>query len=642
MSAPNSHPVWHPAAWASAAKLLGMFLLILGAKFWMLRMGSAPLPVFDQWEAEGQDLLRPWLRGELHPGDLFAPWIQHRIVWTRLLVLGLFQVNGQWDTQVEAIAAEWIHAVIALLLGIVLIRRLGRAWEDAILLGLLMLFALPIALANTFSGGFASQHYILLLFMVVAIWGLGSHRPGSVGWWAGVAGAISAWFAMATGALAAFAVAAWMAALLVRREGSARDHWLTLGVALALGCGGLSLGFGVEQIDNLKPHSAGEWLVRFSGLLGWPNPTAWAAPVAYAPFAWFVWRRWHFRQPTGPAEAFVIPLGIFGLLNTAALAYGRNHYGTLLVSRYMDLLSFGTLVNFLCLLLLLRETGGAGVAARIRAPFGLLAALWTVTAGYGLIQMTTHGLADTLPFTKICSQHEVENVAAFVAWSGPEKQACQSVSVTLSDNPRLANDLLQDAKILEILPAQVRLPIPLEAASATALVHRVTPDADNDLRSGWAMEPSPDHQPVHFQSRVIGGLRLPYLCFPAVSDMGSDVFMALVDERSGERTWLQPAAVRNGKQSILVKAPAGPFHVEAVIAAGSTRRLEFSYPREVGRLSAWVETVLDSAESLLCVGFALWLGAVFWRRLGLHALNETGGEVRSQKTTPPQENPTAA
>ena len=130
MHLPQPEKPGHPAA-----KLLGMFLLILGAKFWTLQMCSAPLPLYDQWEAEGTRLLQPFLHGTLRLADLFAPWVQHRILWTRLLVLGAFILNnGQWDTQVQAIAAAGIHAAMAVLLGAILVRRLGRAWEDAVLL----------------------------------------------------------------------------------------------------------------------------------------------------------------------------------------------------------------------------------------------------------------------------------------------------------------------------------------------------------------------------------------------------------------------------------------------------------------------------------------------------------------------------
>ena len=359
--------------------------------------------------------MQPWVHGQFHFADLFAPFVQHRIVWTRLLVLGLFGLNGQWDTEVQGIAAALIHAGTALALGLILVRRLGRAWEDAVLLALLLMFGLPLALEETLSGGFASQFYLLMLFGVITVWGLGSHRPGSGAWWTGVAGAMAAWFSVASGPLPALAVAAWMLLRLCWRVGSRRDNAITLGASLALGVGGLCLGYGVAGRDELKARTVGEFVVRFVGLLGWPNFTAWAAPLAFAPFAWLVWRTWRHRRPVGPAEAFLIPLGIFELLNTAGLAYARNHYGDLQVSRYWDLLSYGALINFACLLLFFRETGAADTPARRRAGVGLLAVLWMASTGYGLVGLAAHNVADIMPFVKSCSRHEIENVTAFVA-----------------------------------------------------------------------------------------------------------------------------------------------------------------------------------------------------------------------------------
>jgi hypothetical protein len=612
MYAPNSDRF----AWSTAAKVLGMFLLILGSKFLVLRLCSSPLPVFDQWQAEGQYLLRPWLHGELHFGALFAPWAQHRILWTRLLALGLFRLNGQWDTQVEAIAAAFVHASTAVLLGVILVRRLGRAREDAILLCLLLLFGLPFAQEDTLSGGFASQYYTLLLFAVVAIWGLASHRPGAVGWWIGAAGAILAWFSVATGGLAALAVAAWMGLSLARREGVPRENSVTLGIALAIGAGGLCLSIGVGQQSTLEPRSLDELLIRFAGLLGWPNPTAWAAPIAYAPFAWLVWRLLRGRRSTGRAEAFLVPLGIFALLNTAALAYARNRYGGLAVSRYMDFLSLGAVVNFGCLLLLFaRETD----APRVRARLALLTVAWVGAMGFGLCRLTTGNIADDLPFVKTCGEQEVENVAAFVGRPDIESFVGKDPNEIMCEQPRLAAELLEDPMMLQILPWQVRRPVVLEAASGSPQVHQVISDPADPGNAGWLLPAAQNGRPVYFRSRSIRGLRLPYLCFPAVSGLAKDALIALVDERTGETTWLQANSRSADWQRVLVKTPADAFHVAAVVAAGSRHGLAFSYPREVGWLSAWVDAILDSAVGFLFAGFGLWLGAIFWARLNLDA-----------------------
>jgi hypothetical protein len=626
---------WRQAAWPTAAKILGMFLLVLGGRFLVLRLCSSPLPVFDQWQAEGQHLLAPWVHGELRLADLFAPWAQHRIVWTRLLALGLFQLNGQWDTQVEAIAAELLHAFTAVLLACVLIRRLGRANEDAILVCLTLLFGLPFAQEDTLGGGFASQYYTLLLFAVVAIWGLASHRPGSAAWWVGVAGAFLACFSVATGGFPALAVAAWMGLRLARREGSARANGITLAVALALGAGGLCLSLGVAQAGALAPRSIGDLLVRFIGLLGWPNPTAWVAPLAYAPFACLVWRIVRGRRSTGPAEAFLIPLGVFGLLNTAALAYARNQYGGLAVSRYMDFLCFGAVVNFASLLLLLRDARDAAAASEVRTRLNVLAVAWVALTGFGLSQLTTGNIADDLPAVKASTQREVENVAAFVARPDVRNFLAKDPLDILCEQPKIAADLLQDPRMLQILPWQVRRPVILEAAAASPQVRRVTPDAADPAQAGWLLEPPHNGRPVFFRSRTIDAPLLPYLCFPQVSRMDDDTVMALVDERSNQTSWLQRSPGPSDWAPVFVRTPTGPFHVEAVIAARGHRRLAFSLPREVGRLSAWVDPLLNSAVGILFAGLGLWLGALFWKQTG----RKTAAPIAPRSQTWPAPSP---
>lgn len=116
------------------------------------------------------------------------------------------------------------------------------------------------------------------------------------------------------------------------------------------------------------------------------------------------------------------------------------------------------------------------------------------------------------------------------------------------------------------------------------------------------------------------GPHLPYLLFPTVGALGRDACLALVDEGSGERTPLVQDSRRYQRRPVLVKAPIGPYHLEAALAAGVLRPLVFQEPLEMGRLSALAGACLDSHASLLFAGLGIWLTAIYWRRLGLAAL----------------------
>ncbi len=602
--------------WHLLSQLLGLLLLILGAKFWLLRFCGTSLPIFDQWEGEGGTLLQPWLHGKLHLSDLFAPWGQHRIVWTRLLVLGLFQLNGQWDSQVGSIAGAGVHALVAVMLGAILIRRVAPADAGFILFGLLLLFALPFASENTLIGGFSSQYYFYFLFSVVAIWGLGSHQPGSAWWWTGVSGAFCASFAMATGGFAALAVAAWAGArLLLRRDEPRRETWLELGTALLLGIGGLSLNLGVPQSNGFWARSAGAFAEKFVGFLGWPNPTAWAAPLAFAPFIWLLVQTLRPGGRIGPAEKFLVPLGLLTLLQAAALAYARNQYRGLEVSRYTDFLSLGTVVNFSCALLLTARARDPGSSRRRLVRTVVLLVVWVAVAGFGLCRLTSRNIARDLAALQTDASSENRTIAAFIARPDPGYLLGKDSSETAAEDPVRLVALLQDVEIRRILPAAARAPIVLESSLASPFIRRVD---GGGLLSGlvWVLAPRLDGRPVHFRSQTLGGSHFPYLRFPMMSMLDDKSCVVLVDERSDEIIPLQQDLSRAQWQSSLVKTPTGPYHVEAALAGGARRPLAFYDPREVGWLSAWVDTILDASMWFLFAGAGIWLGAAYWQKSG--------------------------
>ncbi len=450
--------------------------MILGAKFWLMRVCSTPLPFFDQWDAEGNLLLRPWLHGQLRWEDLFAPWVQHRIVWTRLLVLSLFIINGQWDTQVEMIAAALVHSTVALILGAILLRRLDRRWKDAILICLLLLFALPFANENTLSGGFQSQFYFLLLFSVLGIWGLGSHPPSSPRWWVGGVCVFLGWFTAGTGSFSGLAVACSISLRLFRPEGRSRDNWLTLVVALVLGLGSLCLNIGVKPYEGLRTHSVGEFLGTFIGLLAWPNPTLWLAALAFGPFFGLLWMVARGRWISGAAEAFIIPLGFFALAQLAAIAYARSGYHTLEVSRYMDFQSIGALVNFACLTLFVHRAKNSGRSNR-QVLQGVFALAWLVAAGYGLSQFTRRNLAQDLPMLKASNESENRHVAAYLADLDFQVLVHAGSRDFMCGDGRTVYAVLGDPLMRRILPAQVSPPVVIDWVFGSTLAHKDPPPA---------------------------------------------------------------------------------------------------------------------------------------------------------------------
>ena len=66
MFAATATPLLAPA-W-----MVALFLIVLGAKLWVIRLYGSDLPFWDQW-VEANRCFRPWMAGQLTAHDLFAP-----------------------------------------------------------------------------------------------------------------------------------------------------------------------------------------------------------------------------------------------------------------------------------------------------------------------------------------------------------------------------------------------------------------------------------------------------------------------------------------------------------------------------------------------------------------------------------------
>jgi hypothetical protein len=59
---------------------LALFLIVVGARLWLVSLYGSSVPFMDQWDDEGATLFKPWLEGTLRLSDLFQPHNEHRIV----------------------------------------------------------------------------------------------------------------------------------------------------------------------------------------------------------------------------------------------------------------------------------------------------------------------------------------------------------------------------------------------------------------------------------------------------------------------------------------------------------------------------------------------------------------------------------
>ncbi|MBE2215908.1 MAG: hypothetical protein IAE82_18695 [Opitutaceae bacterium] len=359
---PQTAP-WPFRRWVLA---LACFLAVFGARVWFVDRFGSDLPTWDQWGAEGESLLLPFEQGRLRLADLFIPHNEHRVVATKLLALGLYRVNGQWDARLECVTNAAMVGVFVAVLFLFGRRLVPPRWELAWLAALLALFAAPMSWQNIL-GGFHTQQTFLIAFSFAAIAGLGTCRALSAGWWLGGLAAFAALFTMGSGLLAAAAAAATVILTYAPRE-VVRRHAVTVVVCGAVVALGLRLHTSVSYHDYLKAHSVQDFLLCFWRSLQWPQVKV---PV-YGLVSWLPWAivAWTVRRrgEAAPAgERLLTGAGIWVLLQFAASAYARGADGAWPADRYLDTVAFGIALNLLALLRLLSRTTPTGWRRPVRA-----------------------------------------------------------------------------------------------------------------------------------------------------------------------------------------------------------------------------------------------------------------------------------
>ena len=241
------------------------FLVTLAARLLFVSRYSVDMPFLDQWDAELDSLLLPYVRGDLEWQTLFSPHNEHRIFFTRVLTLILYSVQGVWSPRTMAQVQTILPALTASLLAYWSVRDRGSRAGSWVLI--VAAFGLPLAVTNHL-WSFQNQFGFLVLFSIVAI-RLAATEPSLPRFLALMCFSVFAYLSMAGGALTPLVCAGMLGVHAVRSGRSGR----LLSMALLLV--GLSLLLylltpDVPQHDALRAQSITKSAAAFSLLLLWP------------------------------------------------------------------------------------------------------------------------------------------------------------------------------------------------------------------------------------------------------------------------------------------------------------------------------------------------------------------------------------
>jgi hypothetical protein len=430
-----------------AAWLAALFLVVLGAKLWVVQLYGSPLPLWDQWY-EADNFFRPWLEGHLTWKAFFAAHNEHRILCTRLLDLSVIWLNGRWEPLLQMTVNAFIYAAFACGLASGLWEFLGRKNGGFICFLLAPFFALPYAGENTI-WAFNSQPCLLDIASLATLVGLGFGQPGGWWWWFGLAAAITGLFTAASGLLAPVAVGGLILLRAIKNRRMERGSWITLCLCFAVMGLGAALSVKVENDRPLQAHTLMEFASALARNLAWPFFDApemvclITLPLVLLLARYF---RPDFQAPR--AAEFLLAFGLWGALQSAGLAYGRANYGEIIpASRYMDALNIFVIASLFATVLLPQ----LWVRGQFPQWAGMLLSL--VFAGVifiGLCRVSPIVVENLLRPTRMMNLMAEERVETFLA-TGDQRELFEQP--TVRPDPELVLAVLRDAKLQTILPA---------------------------------------------------------------------------------------------------------------------------------------------------------------------------------------------
>lgn len=453
-----------------ALPAVALFVAIVVGRVVFVSLYAESIPFWDQWDAEGAGLVKPWLEGSLHWGDLLAPHNEHRILLSRLISLGLFAANhGQWDNLVSAYANTGLYAAASTLLYLLLRPEFAsRAARATLALALLALAWIPYAYENTLVG-FQNQFHLMtgLAVATVACAAKGAESPRLVP--AVVFFAVLGYFTMASGLLGGVAAAGVL--LLRWWTGRLKASHAALGIVL-LAVGTVLAYAAVPRLpyhETLKATDLTSWLRATLTVLSWPTGYGYrSAWILWLPTVVAIGRFVRTRRAT-PGELLVFGLAAWVLLQAMAIGYSRGNGISWPPSRYMDTLAVGLVVNLWFALRLVAVAWEASPEIRSPRVVGsilMLAVLVTVQASALAMHIPTDLAAANA--RRADSIEQTANVRRYVATGDRGALRQPGLAIPYPDAGRLAS-LLDDGTIRGALPASIRAPL------RGVLVDTVTP-----------------------------------------------------------------------------------------------------------------------------------------------------------------------
>jgi hypothetical protein len=364
-------PAIPDARWAWA-----LALVVMGSRLAALAYGYSPIPFYDQWLAEYNNLLLPIAGGQGF-STLFERHNEHVLFTTKLLTLAGYLANGYWDVTFLCVGSAMVRALTAALT----FRLISEGSSPGSRLALWSLcavaFALPLSGYNLLSG-LQVSFYLADLALLGSVFATLRWSSPLAGGLALVLGTTLGVLSLASGILIPLATLA--AHLACRRP--RRGFWPAWFVSAAIAVASAAPMVGQGSTAFMNP--AGTALAGatfFLRLLAWPQSSpvlGVALAIGVAVLAWRLVR----RPDQDPAFGAIIAVGVYASAGAALLAINRDPGS--FHPRHWDTIG---LLPLSALALSLRYAGSGEAGTRTVAGASALLGL-SYAIGAGLLSLT--------------------------------------------------------------------------------------------------------------------------------------------------------------------------------------------------------------------------------------------------------------
>jgi hypothetical protein len=581
----------------------GIFLAIFGAKLLVISQFTMPHPYWDSWHVEGLEVYKPFLSGQYHFLDLFAPASEHRPAVLRLYGLALLILDRQWDVQLQMVGTAALFGVFGCLLFIFVRGSLPAISSFWVASGIALVLSLPAGWENTVNGHHAGW-FFFYISAILAIWFCVGEEPLLWRWWMGFGAVVVGYLSLFAGIITPFAAAGGMLYRLIRERRNVLRTCIGIVILLAVFVAGMAWENRFPGQANVKARDLPSFIKALGYALIWPKDEITApaffvwAPLIVAMFL-LATRRWE----TNRAVIFILVLAFWVLLQSIGMGYARGMTGIPPVPRYRDMLCIGVLINFVLLVMIVQSP----FSKRVSIIVGVLSVVWIWSNGSSLDARTDDTFQFALPGKAQDSFIQDALLRAYVGTH--DKQFLDNktaAEIAYYGGPDTVASILDDSILRPVLPYSIREPLHIEwPQNISPFRIDGTPPGFPELR---------DHSVIgsYDASGVTGTIEsntfpvptMPYLEIRVAGTVGKDrTALQLVSSR-GERIGVVPGQPSDRRWiSVVVPSPTAPFRIVAVDSSAPAW-LAFSPPREVGRLSAWARMLLDHGAAIYGVGLA--------------------------------------